>query len=232
MRRNRNGNMKMLCAKPLLFFLCALLLTAAKLSAQQVISTPDTTGNTVVAVDSAAPVAVKNDSLSSLSGFGSSTDSLKKKPYRHSPLKAALFSAALPGLGQAYNKKYWKIPIVYAGFGGLAYAVYFTSVNFNGFKNAYRAQVADPPNTNASYQGVYDAATLKEYRDYYKKYLDIAAIGMGVWYILNIVDATVDAHLFEWNMKDDLSVSWQPAMLTTGTNYTSASAGVKISIHF
>lgn len=154
-----------------------------------------------------------------------------KKLRRHSPLYGALFSMALPGLGQAYNKKYWKIPIVYAGLGGLGYACYYTATNFVGYRNAYRAQVATVPDENASYRGVSDVATLRSYRDYFKKNLDISAICTGVWYILNIVDATVDAHLFEWNMKDDIHLSWQPVMLNN-PNYASTAPGIRVHVSF
>lgn len=154
-----------------------------------------------------------------------------KKLRRHNTLYAALFSMALPGLGQAYNRKYWKIPIVYAGLGGLGYACYYTATNFTGYRNAYRAQVATVPDYNASYKGVSDPATLKEYRDYFKKNLDISAICTGVWYILNIVDATVDAHLFEWNMKDDIHLSWQPVMLNN-SSYASTAPGLSFNLSF
>lgn len=154
-----------------------------------------------------------------------------RKKRRHSPLYAALFSAALPGLGQAYNKKYWKIPIVYAGLGGLGYACYYTASNFVGYRNAYRAQVATVPDNFASYKGVSDEATLKSYRDYFKKNLDISAICTGVFYLLNIVDATVDAHLFEWNMKDDIHLTWQPVMITN-PNYASTAPGVRLNLNF
>ena len=154
-----------------------------------------------------------------------------KKLRRHNPLYAALFSMALPGLGQAYNKKYWKIPIVYAGLGGLGYACYYTATNFIGYRNAYRAHLATVPDYFASYKGVSDEATLKSYRDYFKKNLDISAICTGVWYILNIVDATVDAHLFEWNMKDDIHLSWQPVMLNN-TSQASAAPGLRLNLSF
>ena len=154
-----------------------------------------------------------------------------KKLRRHSPLYAALFSMALPGLGQAYNKKYWKIPMVYACLGGLGYACYYTATNFVGYRNAYRAQVATVPDPFASYKGIDDKNTLKSYRDYFKKNLDISAICTTVWYVLNIVDATVDAHLFEWNMKDDIHLSWQPVMLTS-PNYTSTAPGLRLNLSF
>lgn len=161
-----------------------------------------------------------------------SDSSLKaKKLRRHSPLYAALFSTVLPGLGQAYNKKYWKIPIVYAGLGGLSYALYYTASNFRGYRNAYRAQVALVPDPFASYNGISDEAALKTYRDYFKRSLDATAICTGVFYILNIVDAVVDAHLFEWNMKDDIHLSWQPAV-HTGYYSAYAAPGVRINLSF
>ena len=92
--------------------------------------------------------------------------------------------------------------------------------------------MATVPNPNASYNGVSDAATLKVYRDYYKKYLDISAIGVGVWYLLTMVDAVVDAHLMEWNMKDDLSVSWHPALTMPAGGGNSAALGVALAFNF
>ncbi|MES2622150.1 MAG: DUF5683 domain-containing protein [Bacteroidota bacterium] len=159
-------------------------------------------------------------------------DSVTRRKYRHRPLYAALFSMALPGLGQAYNKKYWKIPIFYAGFGGLGYAIYYTGSNFRGYRNAYRLQVDEDAATYGEYKGVDDAATLKEYRNFFKRNLDITVICTAVWYILNIVDATVDAHLFDWNMKDDLNVRWQPTFFTGQANYPQANTGIKITLSF
>ncbi|MBK8659727.1 MAG: hypothetical protein IPN22_12870 [Bacteroidetes bacterium] len=163
------------------------------------------------------------------------TDSLalaKSKKKRHSPTKAALLSAALPGLGQGYNKKYWKIPIVYAGFGGLGYALYYTTSEFYGYRNAYRLQVDEDATTQGSYRGYQNAAELKIQRDYYKRYLDISAICTAVWYTLNIIDAAVDAHLFEWNMKDDIKMGWQPSLISPGYQYPQAGLGVNLRVSF
>jgi hypothetical protein len=158
----------------------------------------------------------------------------EKKKKRHSPTKAAIFSALLPGLGQGYNKKYWKIPIVYAGLGGLGFGVYYTGNNFIQYRNAYRLQIDDDPLSLGSYKGVTEANALKSYRDYYKRLLDITAICTGVWYLLNIVDAAVDAHLFEWNMRDDLNVSWRPEIITpVGVGgYPQASVGASVRLRF
>jgi hypothetical protein len=77
-----------------------------------------------------------------------------------------------------------------------------------------------------------EANALKSYRDYYKRLLDITAICTGVWYLLNIVDAAVDAHLFEWNMRNDLNVSWRPEIITPAGNYPQASVGASVRLRF
>ena len=87
------------------------------------------------------------------------------------------------------------------------------------------------PNPNASYNGISDPATVQAYQAYFKKYLDISAIGFGVVYLLNVIDATVDAHLMNWNMKDDLNVSWTPTLITS-PNYNTAAGGVSVFLHF
>ncbi len=168
----------------------------------------------------------------SAKALSDSTISGDRKLRRHKPLYAALFSMALPGLGQAYNRKYWKIPIVYAGLGGFSYGIYALSKDFTGYRNAYRLQVDDDPNTYGSYKGVDNETTLKTYRDYYKRNMDLVCIFTGVWYALNIIDAAVDAHLFEWNMKDDIHLSWQPSVVSPQTNYSHAALGARIGLSF
>lgn len=168
----------------------------------------------------------------SAKALNDSTISGDKKLRRHNPLYASLFSMALPGLGQAYNRKYWKIPIIYAGIGGFSYGIYALSKDFTGYRNAYRLQVDEDPNTYGSYKGVDDDATLKTYRDYYKRNRDLVCIFTGVWYALNIIDAAVDAHLFEWNMKDDIHLSWQPSVVSPLSNYSQVAVGARIGLSF
>ncbi len=137
----------------------------------------------------------------------------------HNPRKALLYSAAIPGLGQAYNQKYWKIPIVAAAFGT---AAYFFAINNNGFiacRNAItRRQDSNPLNDNdqvivtdyvlkkydISFQTTADLFTIKQS---FRKNRDISAMALMGVYVLNIVDAYVDAHLFHYDMSDNLSCS-------------------------
>jgi len=143
----------------------------------------------------------------------SDSASLMKKKLvdkRHSPKKAIWMSAILPGLGQGYNKRWWKIPIIYAGFAGLGYGLYHFSTNYNGYRGAYRIAVDGDSTTNASFKGTSSADELKFYRDSNKRNLDIMSVITALWYIINIVDAAVDAHLFHWNVDDKLALDIQP----------------------
>lgn len=175
----------------------------------------------------------KTDSIPNSFTAGSidSTLSKNKKEKKHSAAKAVWMSAVLPGLGQAYNKKYWKIPIVYAGFAGIGYAVYYTGRNFYGARNAYRLQVDGNPATVGSYNGDTQSETLITYRNYYKRYLDISAICLALWYGLNLVDAAVDGHLFHYDMTDKLSLHIEPDIQFNTTFLApQTSIGLKFSL--
>jgi len=131
----------------------------------------------------------------------------------HSPKKAAMYSAILPGLGQAYNKKYWKIPIIYAGFGTMAYFIDNNGTEYNKFKAAYAYVISgedgEPPN---EYVNRYESSEekIRKIKDYYRRNLELSYILTGALYILNILDATVDAHFFNFNVDKDLSLKISP----------------------
>ncbi len=128
----------------------------------------------------------------------------------HSPLKAGLFSTALPGLGQVYNQKYWKIPIIYAAFGALAYSIQYNGSRFQKFKTAHGKRIDNDSTTMDRYVGQYDAGQLKTLRDFYQRRFELSIIGATAVYLLNIIDATVDAHLYNFNVSDDLSMEIRP----------------------
>lgn len=135
----------------------------------------------------------------------------------HSPVKATWMSAALPGLGQYYNGKYWKIPIIYAGFSTLAYFVIQNRYEYNRFKEAYAISVELPEgqeSTNPLVQN-YSSSQLLSQREYYQSSLEMSYIMTGIFYILQIVDATVDAHLYDYDIDDDLSIHLAPQMMPT-----------------
>jgi len=126
----------------------------------------------------------------------------------HSPRVAMLLSAALPGAGQVYNKKIWKAPVIYVGFAALGYGASYYAELYHNFRSVYEIALIDTEHstfTVASQDG-YTVADLKARRDFYRKYRDLCYIGGGLWYILNIIDANVDAHFFDFDISDDLTL--------------------------
>ncbi|HTF05216.1 MAG TPA: DUF5683 domain-containing protein, partial [Bacteroidia bacterium] len=118
-------------------------------------------------------------------------------------------SALVPGLGQIYNKKYWKLPIVYAGMGGTLYGVLWNHKYFKYYRNCLRARYDDDVNTIDPLP-LYPDDVLVTYKNYYQRYRDLCFIGMAAVYTLQILDAAVDAHLFYFDVGPDLSFHWQP----------------------
>lgn len=132
----------------------------------------------------------------------------------HSPQKATLYSLVLPGLGQAYNKKYWKIPIIYTGFAVFTYFIITYRNEYVKYRDAYdyktRGDTLFPIDND--YVNKYTEDQLISGRDFHLRNLEFNYILAGLWYILNIVDATVDAHLFDYDISDDLSIKFSPAV--------------------
>jgi hypothetical protein len=147
----------------------------------------------------------------------------------HSPKKASIYSAILPGLGQAYNKKYWKIPVIYAGFAGLGYFVVTNNDQYKTYKEAYLHRVDGDSTTTDEFTDVYTDQDLITLKDFYRRNRDLAIIGMTVLYVLNILDASVDAHMFTFNVNDNLSMKLTPGMQLTGREMN---AGLSLSLHF
>ncbi len=135
------------------------------------------------------------------------TDSIKV--VKHSPKKAT-YLALVPGLGQIYNKKYWKLPIVYAGFAVTGYFAIWNRGEYVKYNDAYVCKVNDPTGCDNPLAIKYEADQLQSFRDYYRRNMELSFILMGVWYILQMLDATVDAHLYYWNVNENLSVKLEP----------------------
>ncbi len=133
----------------------------------------------------------------------------------HNPKKAAIFSAVLPGLGQAYNKKYWKIPIVYVGIGTIYYIADMNGDNYREFRDAYDYQMGintDVSEEAIEYASKYSGSNLITLRDSYRRDMELSWIIMALWYGINIIDATVDAHFFEYDIGDDLTLKVEPVI--------------------
>jgi hypothetical protein len=161
---------------------------------------------------------------------------------------------AFPGLGQIYNRKYWKIPLVYAGFGALFYTVGFNSSNYKLYMKAYQDFTDAIPETNSylkiikanpsTYDPVlfpssYSPADASYYKDemlrlvdYYKRYRDLSYIGIAGWYLLSILDANVDASLFNYDISNNLDIAIAPIGLPLPGGFTGAGLNVSLKVTF
>jgi len=142
-------------------------------------------------------------------------ENVNKLLKKHSPHKAAMYSAVIPGLGQAYNKKYWKIPIIYGAAGAFIYYFNYNNNEYYKFKNAYYDMEND---ITDHFEVYYSSEIVKKIKDNYRRNRDYNIIGLSAVYILNIIDATVDAHLFDYNVSDDLSFRIEPSVINSYSN--------------
>lgn len=134
------------------------------------------------------------------------SDTLKHSP--RDPKKATLM-AIVPGLGQIYNHKYWKLPIVYTGFAVLGYFAITNGREYTTYKDAYNCKITNPDCDNPI-SLKYNEETLKTIRDYYRRNMQLSYILGGAWYLLQMIDANVDAHLSHWDVSDNLSLEVTP----------------------
>jgi hypothetical protein len=134
---------------------------------------------------------------------------------RHSPHKATLLSAVLPGAGQLYNRKYWKAPIAWLGLGTCVYFIQENTREYRRYKDAYIALVDGDASTVDEFNGEFSAAQVLDVTDTYRRWRDLSYIAFGLVYMLNVVDATVDAHFVRFDVGRDLSLQAAPSLHTT-----------------
>lgn len=215
--------------------------------------------NTLPAVPSAGGfvpdslVALSIDSLvpqlqSRAKGKSSRADLQQKAALRAvpDPKRALWLSLVLPGAGQIYNRKYWKLPIIYGGFIGCTYALLWNQQMYDDYSQAYLDIMDDDPNT-ASYKNMlpmgYDITGREEQfkkifrhkRDYYRKYRDMSIFAFFGVYLVSVVDAYVDAQLSTFDISKDLSLTVEPATIEldkTNSNRRSRAVGLQCSLSF
>jgi len=139
-------------------------------------------------------------------------NSTPKKKFQPKPKRALLY-ALIPGGGQVYNRKFWKLPIVYAGLGFSTYMIFDNKKKFNRYDIARTYRLDGNPETVDEFVGLYSNEALYKIRSVYDKNLQVAYIWTGVIYSLSIVDAFVDAHLSNFDVSDDLSFELVPSTL-------------------
>jgi hypothetical protein len=171
--------------------------------------------------------------LSSLCGYrcqaqesDAVTDSLIHK--KQNPRTAIICSAILPGLGQIYNGKYWKVPLIYGAGGAVVYSFQYYQSKYQKYREAYNEGDENKTYIIDGYKRTY--AQLPLGRDFYRRYRDISALAVAGIYLLNIVDAMVDAYFKDFDVSDDLTLRIQPAVVD---NFDlAASFGLSIRIGF
>lgn len=152
-------------------------------------------------------------------------------PYwKPDPMKSVWLGAIVPGLGQIYNRSYWKLPIVYGAFMGCGYAISYNNTKYESYKEAYRDIITDAghlsSDPNVSYNKMMPEGynlerlggengwknTLNSYQNSYRRYRDISIVATVLVYALSLIDAYVDAQLFDFDISEDLSLNIQPQL--------------------
>ena len=148
----------------------------------------------------------QNDSISLIIDQKEEVTAFKADPYdANAPAKAAFYSAILPGLGQAYNGSYWKIPLAYAAIGIPMYFYIDNNKKYNRYRDAFKSRLAGFDNDE--FAGILTDADLINAQKLFRENRDLSLLITIGGYILNIVDANVEAHLNQFSITDDLSVS-------------------------
>ncbi len=200
-----------------LLFLFFILLQGVAYSQQ-----PDSTLKRKDSVIYISGASATEEALSSKAAVRSTKDSTVKK--KHDPHKATLYSAFLPGLGQIYNRKYWKLPLVYAAVGIPAYTYFDNKKWYNKAQYALTVLLTGTTDSTASWRdslskvdpklrvlvlGGYDSY-IRSFRNEVRKYQDYSILFVLLFWGLNVVDATVDAHLKDFDVSSELSFRIQP----------------------
>lgn len=233
----------------------ALLLVSSTLSYAQ--KNREKTDVNVPAIASADLVKMPVDSVltaqdsSNLAKLNQSLKPVKKKrdwSTWHPEAKRAMWMAlVLPGAGQIYNRKYWKLPIIYGGFVGCAYAITWNNQMYHDYSQAYLDIMDDDPNTQSYNQFLHlgatiDASNIDRYKEIFRKrkdkfrrWRDMGVFVMIGVYAFSVIDAYVDASLSEFDISDDLTLRVEPTVMNdkrTNNPFKSASLGLQCSLKF
>ena len=149
-----------------------------------------------------------------------------KKAIYGNARKATIMSACFPGLGQIYNRKYWKAPVIYVALGGIGYWGITNQVKYKYYSNNLRA--ANDDDANTINETLYSSDQLITQKKYYQKYRDISIMLGALVYLVNIIDANVDAHLRTFDVSDDLSLQLNPYSNLDYNNKLQAGLSLKL----
>jgi Family of unknown function (DUF5683) len=147
---------------------------------------------------------------------------------RHSPKRAAIYSAILPGAGQVYNRKYWKVPIALGGLGLCYHFIRTNTSEYERYRDAYVAIVDGDSSTVDPFNGSASSSSVLEVAETYRRWRDMSYIAIGLVYVLNVMDASVDAHFVRFDVGDDLSV----ALLPSPYHAAHGAVGLRVGVCF
>lgn len=168
---------------------------------------------------------------------------MPKTAFIPQPKRALWLALVFPGAGQIYNRKFWKLPIIYGGFLGCTYALMWNQQMYMDYSQAYLDIMDDDPNTD-SYMDMlpprYDITgreeqfktIFKNKKNYYRRYRDLSAFCFAAVYLLSVIDAYVDAQLSAFDISRDLSMRFEPAVISEQGWHRSTSYGIGCSLNF
>lgn len=210
--------------------------------ADTILSVPPPIEEVVVESDSVVAPA-QSSSVVVIKNTSELPMTLNSNVFKPDPTKAVIYAAIFPGLGQVYNRKYWKLPIVYGGFLGFSYAIAWNGRYYTDYSNGYKDIMDEDPATDSwknflpygqnpeTVDKAWLTNVMKRRKDFYRRYRDLSIIGTVAMYALSIVDAYVDAQLFDFNISSDLSMRVEPTIIRK-TDYLANSVGFQCSISF
>lgn len=192
------------------------------------------------AIDTASVLAISTDLLRGLRPRRDLNN------FRPDPIRSMWLALVLPGAGQLYNRKYWKLPIIYGGFLGCVYALTWNGQMLSDYSQAFLDITDSDPNTKsyekmlppnysikgkeARFQGIF-----KSKKDTFRRFRDLSIFAFGGVYLLSVIDAYVDAELSTFDLSRDLSLHIQPTIIETGRfdmNRRTTTPGVQCVINF
>ncbi|MBL7824075.1 MAG: hypothetical protein JNK69_11775 [Saprospiraceae bacterium] len=154
---------------------------------------------------------LQDKDTTSVSSNSKKTTGTLKNIFKGKPGKALTYSLLLPGAGQIYNKKYWKLPLVYSALGFPIYLISFNKSEYDRFDKAYRMRIDLKENSTDEFVGILEPSAIDSYRSLYDKNLQRSYLALVGAYLLIGIEAFVDRHLMEFDVSDDLSMSIYPS---------------------
>ncbi|MDO4190483.1 MAG: DUF5683 domain-containing protein [Bacteroidales bacterium] len=166
-------------------------------------------------------------------------DEMPSMIFRPVPSRSVWYGLIFPGGGQIYNRRYWKLPIVYTGFTALIYGVSRTGSRYNEYVRGYRDFLDSDPNTK-SYESLvpynYPSSSTESYLsgrvNNYRRYRDLCIVGVVAWYAISIIDAFVDATLADFDVSPDLTMRIGASVIENSENQYKPSVGMQVQLFF